>query len=111
MLLDLDTLEAVERSGIMFAAVMPTPLGSREIFLDAPAVQTFMENPKGIFAAELGTTEDLYDLWVAQDGTPRCAGTTKQGKPCKCGIGAIMQEFQSWLAQDRSALCSIHKDQ
>jgi hypothetical protein len=63
-----------------------------------------------LFAARhfgFATVED-YVSWVTLDGCPRCAGTTKDGKPCQQKIVTRSLGATRFRELHRSRFCSIH---
>lgn len=108
MKLDIDTIFAMNSSGITFFGNYPAPGGGHNIMISAADVPLFVQDRVGFAAKVLGTSREQYVAWVESDGAPRCGAITKRGTRCQNIIkGGVQRPIAEWIELEGS-YCSVH---
>jgi len=108
MLLDLNTIHAMQDAGLAFIAQVPHPCGCQTLDFSAEQVVAFVADRDQAIADSLGVTKAQYREWIESFGTPRCGATTKQGTRCKNFVsGGVQLSLKTWLKLDGD-YCAVH---
>lgn len=107
-----DSIRAVcaylESKGISF--ICPTEPGVHEGICDTDGVMAFLNNPLEFNAQEAGVSVADYREWQ-EWGSPRCAGVTAKGKPCKGlvpNVGDCSYDAVKFAKHHRQQYCWVH---
>jgi len=84
------------------------PWGGKYEYVEIHNVQKFRDNFRQFCADHHGLTLEQFELWMENDGTPRCGEKTKSGKRCKNPCEASQSPAQEWLKLD-GGICAYHR--
>ena len=103
-------IKALQDAGAEITFELPGAWGSGPILTLSPAdALDLLANPAGFVAAKSGVTAAEMEEWEAHGHIAKCAGVTKQGRPCrKCVSPNAMDEPADFVRRHRVELCHLH---
>ncbi|ENV91316.1 hypothetical protein P7L54_19850 [Acinetobacter bereziniae] len=106
-----EIIDLLSKSGIIFTLTVPIPYGTTQINLDKNLVSEYVLDKYLALAKYYGVSKSEYVLWLQQNMSVICCGTTKQGKRCKKTVkDGNHVDIQQWIKM-QGLVCELHESE